>query len=86
MSSNQSVKKKRPYVKPSICVIQGEEGHLMAGSPETTVNMTGVGAGTAEQEELTSNGAKPAYPSAYELFHSYDSAYVKSRHRGLWDD
>lgn len=56
----------------------------MAG---TTVNMTGVGAGTAEQEELTPIGsAKPAYPSAYELFHSYDSAYVKSRHRGLWDD
>lgn len=84
MSSNQSVKKKKPYVKPSICVIQGEEGHLMVG---TTVNMTGVGAGTAGQEELTPIGsAKPAYPSAYELFHSYDSAYVKSRHRGLWDD
>ncbi|MGN1254082.1 MAG: hypothetical protein ACI4T9_05790, partial [Prevotella sp.] len=76
-----------PYVKPSICVIQGEKEHILAGTPVRG----GGGAGSLDDGgELTPDNpfanAKPAYPSAHELFHAHDSACASSRHKSLWDD
>lgn len=83
MSSNQSVKKKKPYVKPSICVIQAEKEHILAG---TNADFSGVDNNPAVNYGELTPDAKPAYPSAYELFHAYDSACAESRHKSLWDD
>lgn len=89
MSSNQSVKKKKPYVKPSICVIQGEKEHILAGSGDADFDGVDNNPGVNDSELTPENpfaNAKPAYPSAYELFHAYDSACASSRHKSLWDD